>query len=829
MYKCMERHGICVAEEIRKEKEKQRISVRSLVEFILRSGDIDNRHTVSSENAMLEGGRIHRMIQRRMGAEYQAEVSLRYVWPTENYDLILEGRADGVIDENGQITIDEIKGTYRELANMKGPVPVHVAQAKCYAYMYAWEKDVEHVTVRMTYCNMDTEEIRYFTEHCDMSELKVWFLKLVEEYLKWADYRYEWKQIRNASIKAAVFPFAYREGQKELVSYVYQTIYHKRKLFLQAPTGVGKTISTVYPAIKAMERGMGEQIFYLTAKTITRTVAEDTIQLLRDRGVRLKSVILTAKDKICFLEKAECNPDSCPYAKGHFDRINEAMYDMITHEESFCRENIEKYASKYQICPFEFGLDMSLFADAVIGDYNYLFDPHVYLKRFFAGNEGGDYIFLIDEAHNLLERGREMYSASLIKEEFMQLKSALKEEYPAAVLFKRGFAVRMTKQLEKCNKEFLALKRECEDCRIVENMDGLVLEVLKLHALIGEYLEENEEVEVPAKELILDLYFHLNHFLDIYERVDDKYVKYTQLMSDGSFLLKLFCVDPSTNLKECLQKGRSSILFSATFLPIQYYKKLLGGEESDYEVYAKSVFDTEKRKLMIAEDVTSKYTRRSEEEFYSIAKYIFEIVTKRHGNYMVFCPSYQFLQQVYEIFEENFATEEMECLVQGDFMTEEEREIFLNKFQGNFSCDLNENIHMDIEMEEESYLIGFCVLGGIFSEGIDLKEDRLIGAIIVGTGLPQVGYEREILKGYFDARGENGFDFSYRFPGMNKVLQAAGRVIRTSEDIGVIALLDERFLQGSYRMFFPREWEDFEVVNHNNISKKIERFWDSWL
>ena len=784
---------------------------------------------MSSENAMLEGSRIHRMIQKRMGAEYQAEVSLKYVHSTNAYDLIVEGRADGVIDTGSAVTIDEIKGTYRELSHMRGPVPVHVAQAKCYAYMYSMKTHVEQITVRMTYCNLDTEEIRYFTEDCSVQDLEIWFGGLIEEYTKWADYRIDWKKQRNETIKAAVFPFSYREGQKELASYVYQTIYHKRKLFIQAPTGVGKTISTVFPSIKAMERGMGEQLFYLTAKTITRTVAENTIQILRDQGLKFKSVVLTAKDKICFLENPDCNPENCLYAKGHFDRVNETMFDLLTHEESFSREMVERYARKYRICPFEFRLDMSLFADAIIGDYNYLFDPHVYLKRFFAEGVNGNYIFLIDEAHNLLERCREMYSASLVKEEFMQLRNALKDEYPGTVLWGRGYAARMVKQLEKCNKEFLALKRECEDCLIVESIDGLVHEVMRLHSIIGDYLEETEEGNPAEKEMILDLYFKLSHFLDIYERVDEKYVKYTQLMNDGSFLVKLFCVDPSTNLRECLAKGRSSILFSATFLPIQYYKKLLGGEETDYEVYAQSVFDPNKRELVIAEDVTSKYTRRSEQEYYSIAKYIFEIVIKRHGNYMVFCPSYQFLQQVYEVFEENFATEEMECLVQSDYMTEEERENFLNKFQGNYLCDLNENINMDIEIEADSYLIGFCVLGGIFSEGIDLKEDSLIGAIIVGTGLPQVGYEREILKGYFDARGDNGFDYAYRFPGMNKVLQASGRVIRTSEDIGVIALLDERFLQPSYRTLFPREWDRFEVVNHGNVSQRMERFWNSWF
>ncbi len=859
----LERHGTHVDTNSNDRKEQLRISVRSLVEFLLRSGDIDNRHTMSSENAMQEGSRIHRMIQKRMGAEYQAEVFLKYVHPTDNYDLIVEGRADGVIDIGGSVTIDEIKGTYRELSHMKGAVPVHLAQAKCYAYMYSMKMDLSRVSVRMTYCNLDTEEIRYFTEEYNKIDLENWFDQLITAYIRWADYRFQWKRLRNESIRAAVFPFSYREGQKELVSYVYQTIYHKRKLFLQAPTGVGKTISTVFPAIKAMEKGLGEQLFYLTAKTITRTVAENTIQILREQGLRFKSVILTAKDKICFQEKPECNPENCPYAKGHFDRVNEAMFDLLTHEESFRRETIEAYARKHQVCPFEFCLDMSLFADAIIGDYNYLFDPHVYLKRFFAEGVSGNYLFLIDEAHNLLERGREMYSATLVKEDFSTLKRALsdgaetgeaetgetetqeilsifteeqrkdlintKKKRPKNILWGQGYATRMVKQLEKCNKEFLALKRECEDCLIVESIDALVQSLLRLHSTMGEYLEESEEGNLSLKEQILEMYFSVSHFLDIYERVDAKYVKYTQLMQDGSFMVKLFCVDPSTNLKECLQRGRSSILFSATFLPIQYYKRLLGGEEKDYEVYAKSVFDPNRRALVITEDVTSKYTRRSEQEFYSIAKYIFEIVKNRHGNYMVFCPSYQFLQQVYEIFSEHFETEEMECLVQSDYMTEADRENFLNRFEGNPEYDLQKKVCMDIETEEDTYLIGFCVLGGIFSEGIDLKDDSLIGAIIVGTGLPQVCYEREILKGYFDEQGDSGFDYAYRFPGMNKVLQAAGRVIRTATDVGIIALLDERFLQNSYRGLFPREWERFEVVNHNNISKRIERFWDSWL
>lgn len=872
-------NGVVITELPRGEVK---VSVRNLVEFILRSGDIDNRHQSTPENAMQEGSRIHRMIQKRMGAEYQAEVFLRYTHPTERYVLIVEGRADGIIEADGDTTIDEIKGTYRDLLKMREPVPVHMAQAKCYAYFYALKKDLKEIKVRLTYCNIETEDIRYFYEEYRFEELKIWFEELITAYRKWADYSWEWRELRQRSIESLQFPFTYREGQKELVSYVYQTIYHKKKLFLEAPTGVGKTISTIFPAVKAMGKGMGDRLFYLTAKTITRTVADETVDILRKEGLRFKSVILTAKEKICFMEKVDCNPETCPYAKGHYNRINDAVFDMLTSEESFGREQIESYALKHQVCPFEMCLDMSLFADAVICDYNYLFDPHVYLKRFFGDGADGNYIFLIDEAHNLLERGREMYSAPLIKEQFLELKREIKqtvmseiaemgeksnvpgqltldvtdasnmlsEEFSPrelsgkdegdfgikkknkrggkSIFVREGYGELLLQQLENCNKELLSLKRECETYRVVEDIDGFVHRLLRLYATMGDYLEEQEEVKLPIRDLLLDFYFEVGHFLDIYERVDENYVKYTQLDDDGYFMLKLFCVNPRVNLKECMMRGRSTILFSATFLPIQYYKTLLGGDPEDYEVYAKSVFNPAKRALFIANDVTSKYTRRSEEEYYRIARYIDEIVRNRHGNYMVFCPSYSFLQTVYNIYNAHFADGEKECVIQQEYMSEEAREEFLARFRGNEECDLQAEIAMEIE-EEEYTLIGFCVLGGIFGEGIDLKNDSLIGAIIVGTGLPQVCNERELLKNYFDENGENGFDYSYRYPGMNKVLQAAGRVIRTVDDVGIIALLDERFLQFTYRKMFPREWEYYEAVSVDTVAKRVERFWDEWL
>lgn len=815
------------------------ISVRNLVEFILRTGDIDNRKAVAPENAMQEGSRIHRMLQRRMGADYHAEVPLQYICDTEHYRILIDGRADGIIDAseaNGNlVTIDEIKGTYREVHRMKEAQQVHLAQAGCYAYFYAMQERLPAIRVRITYCNMETEELKYFHFEYTFEELEGWFQGLLESYRKWADFQYEWQLLRQQSIKELVFPFHYREGQKELVTYVYQTIYHKKKLFIEAPTGVGKTISTVFPSIKAMGEGMGQRIFYLTAKTITRTVANDTLTLLRQQALRLKSVTLTAKEKICFMEETECNPVACPYAKGHFDRINDAIYDLLTHEDGFDREQIEAYARKHGVCPFEMSLDMSLFADMIICDYNYLFDPHVYLKRFFSEGVREEYLFLVDEAHNLVDRGREMYSATLQKEEFLALKKVVKE-----------YDTYISHLLERCNKELLELKRVCEEyvCWEEEDIAPFVRGVIRLSEAIDTYLEEHEES--PVRKELLEFYFKLSHFLLIHELLDSNYQIYSQFTEENYFELKLFNVNPSRNLRECMMRGRCTVLFSATLLPIQYYKQLLGAEEGDYEVYAKSVFDPGRQGLFIANDVTSKYSRRTDEEYYRIAAYLHEITRMRTGKYMVFFPSHAFLRRVLEIYEQCFADEQVECLVQDEYMNEKSREEFLARFDGSGRCvsaqesgyallpgaiserELGEVIRMEITYEEERTLLGFCVMGGIFSEGIDLKKDSLIGAIIVGTGLPMVCNEREILKRYFDRQGDHGFDYAYRYPGMNKVLQAAGRVIRTAEDIGIVALLDERFLTPSYQRMFPREWRNYEDVSLTEVAHRVERFWDEW-
>lgn len=781
-----------------KEETIIRISVRSLVEFILREGDIDNRVSGSMEkDAMLLGGKIHRKIQSRMGTNYTAEVPLKIQMPCDGFVLQIEGRADGVLKDDGKVLIDEIKGILRSLEHLEAPVPVHLAQAKCYAYIYAVQNSLKCIDVQMTYCQMETEEIRRFCQEFEFQELQTWFQDLVTQYEKWAKFEIEWRNVRNDSIRQIEFPFPYREGQRDLVVSVYRTILRKKKLFIQAPTGVGKTMATVFPAVRAVGEGLGEKIFYLTAKTITRTVAEQAFSLLKEKGLLYKTITLTAKEKICFCEEAECNPDACPYAKGHFDRVNDAVFDLITHSGDWSREVLEEQAKKHMVCPFEMSLDVSNWADAVICDYNYAFDPQTHLKRFFSESGKGEYLFLIDEAHNLVERGREMYSASLYKEDLLEVRKLVKAEDP-----------KLAKGLSECNQQFLELKRECEHYQILKSVSHIALKLMNVLSKLEDYLEECKDAE--KKKRVLDFYFAVRSFLNIHDIMDENYVIFSEMMEDGRFQIKLFCVNPAVNLQNYLEQGNSTIFFSATLLPVHYYKKLLSVEKDDYAVYAHSSFPQENKFLFIGTDVSTRYTRRGESTYQRFARYIAVMAEQKKGNYMAFFPSYRFLEEVHTCFLE-CVDHEVDSICQVSYMDEEQREEFLEEF----------------EQEREKSLVAFCVMGGIFSEGIDLTDDKLIGAVIAGTGLPQVCTEREILKQYFNVADMDGFDYAYLYPGMNKVLQSAGRVIRTESDRGVILLLDDRFRAMRYREVFPREWQQYQLGSVKNLEQEIRTFWES--
>lgn len=788
-------------------KQQVRVSVRNLVEFILRNGDISQKMGAMQDvDAMQAGSRAHRKLQKEGGSNYRAEVGLkRKIEIDESLDIQVEGRADGIITnpaDETDIMIDEIKGTFTKVETIETADILHVAQADCYACIYANLHELEKIRVRITYIHLETEAIKTFEFERTKEELESWFQNLVRQYARWAKWQIQWQALRNESIRTLAFPFEYRLSQKRMMNGVYRSIDEGKNIFIQAPTGTGKTLGTLFPSIKAMDEGKCSRIFYLTAKTITRTVAEDTGKLLRGKNLRMKFITLTAKEKICPLEECLCQPEFCEYAKGHFDRVNEAVFDIINQEDGIDRECILHYARKYRVCPFEFQLDVSLWCDVIICDYNYVFDPVVYLKRFFT-DTAANMVFLVDEAHNLVDRAREMYSAALYRKDFDKIYRKIKPLRP-----------KIARKVRKCSQFIKDFQEEREKTggryAIVREVGSFILSLMRMVSDMEDYLQEDMEPEF--REAVTELYFQARRFINTYDLLDEKYLIYTEGDGDEA-MIKMFCVDPSGNLSERIGMSRSCIFFSATLLPVQYYKDLLSKKpEADYEMYVDSPFKPEKRLIFTVGDVSSRYTARNQEQYERIAEYIRKIIRGKNGNYLVFCPSYAFMDKVFEVFTEREmpkAGNGLQVFRQESGMNEDERRAFLENFK---------------EKPHET-ILGFGVLGGIFSEGIDLKADRLIGVIIVGTGLPGIGTERELLKTYFDERKGRGFDYAYLFPGMNKVLQAGGRVIRSEEDQGIIALLDERFNYSSYRRLFPREWIPFQKLSKGSVEKIIEKFW----
>lgn len=775
------------------------LSVRALVEFVLRRGSIDSRFTGLDRAA--EGSRIHRRLQKAAGEHYKAEVVMKATRVVDDITYLLDGRADGVITEPSGMVIDEIKTTAAPVERLTEDFnPLHWAQAKCYAAFYCADNGLANVTVQLTYYQIDTDEIVRHRKKFAAAELEKFLTDTLHLYSPWAKLSSGWKALRDVSLQALKFPFAgYREGQYRLAGAVYRTITAKGRLFAGAPTGIGKTVSTLFPALKAMGLGNGERIFYLTAKTITRQAAEDALarmQASSGDSLRLKAITLTAKDKICLLSERNCTPESCPYADGYYDRINAALYTFLQQHDRFTREDITAYAKENKLCPFELALDLTLFCDCIICDYNYLFDPVVNLQRFFA--EGGDFIFLVDEAHNLVDRSRDMYSASLKKSGFYAVKKALGKT-----------ARKLGNALKKINDLFIELRHQCEASETYqlvqqEYSEDFIKGVIKFVAAAEDWLDEHRDGELHAE--VLSLYFDARFFLKIAELYDEHFV--TMISVFGSEInLRLLCLDASPFLDASMTLGRASVLFSATLSPVDYFIKTLGGGENAKRVFLKSPFPTENLCLLVADRISTRYADRAG-TLPDVCKMIAAAVTAKQGNYIVFAPSYQYMQDVAGAFSRRCP--DIAVHIQEPGMDEAAREQFLAWF----------------EAERKETLVVFCVLGGIFSEGIDLTGERLIGAVIIGVGLPQIGPEQDALRDYYAATQGMGFEYAYQFPGMNKVLQAAGRVIRTENDRGVVLLIDSRYSTGRYRTLFPPHWEGAKsVTSAAQVTNVLQKFW----
>lgn len=750
-------------------------SVRGIIEYILKQGSIDDRYTGSTR--ALEGTLAHQKLQsnnEKIYSNYKKEVKLQKEFQIDNVILIVDGRVDGIIIEGKDVYIEEIKSTMKSLILIDEDYnELHWAQAKFYAYIYSKQNTLNNIKVRLSYFNLETEEVKSFDREFNIEDLESFVFEIINEYKKWVLLKSELLTIRNESIKSLKFPFDnYRKGQKELAIACFNTIKEKAVLFAQAPTGIGKTISTIFPAVKSLGESRGDRIVYLTAKTITRTVAEESVKKLKDKSLKCKSITLTAKEKICFKEKSSCNPENCEYALNYYDKVNNVIFNILKEEDTFTREKIEEYAKKEKLCPFELSLDLSLWCDLIICDYNYAFDPRARLKRFFEDDVGNN-VLLVDEGHNLVDRSRSMFSAEIYKDKILKASKVIK-----------GKAPNLFKALNAINKYLIEIRKELQEAEV--NSLYKKDEYKDLYKLLRIFMKECDEYLVKSANTegydeIKDLYFEIRAFISISELYSKEYVTLVEI-NKNDVKIKLFCVNPSKNLSKIVQGSYSTIIFSATLTPINYYIDLLGGDDKSYRMKLPSPFKKENLKIY-GKPLNMRFKHR-ENNIDTVCNLIYNFKEEEMGNYMVFLPSYQYLNKIFERYKELYGDKNIIC--QGEVLTEEQRELFLNSFK------------------IDSNILAFCVIGGVFSEGIDLPGKRLIGSIIVGVGFPKISNEGDIIKDYYE---EKGFDYAYIYPGINKIMQAAGRVIRTETDKGRILLIDDRYYTLKYRSLLPREWE----------------------
>lgn len=760
--------------------DKVCIAVRPLVEYVYRSGDLESGGFRTAA-ALTEGTRIHQQVQKEYGELDQKEVYVSAEIPCGDLLFVVDGRCDGLLQaEDGSLTVDEIKSTSGDLALVTAETyPVHWAQAKFYAYMYALAHDISEMTVQLTYVQTKTGERKQYQEKRAFAELASFVLETVQQYAPYAQLQRDHRLTRDLSIKELAFPFAaYRAGQRKLAGAVYKTIEEGVGLFAKAPTGIGKTISTTFPAIKSIGEGRLQHFFYLTAKTITRTAAEEALALMQSQGLRIHAVTLTAKEKICFrAEEISCNKEDCIYADGYHDRINGAILDILAHETLMTRTVVEEYARKHRVCPFEFSIDLAYAADVVICDYNYAFDPRVSLKRMF-NEQKRETALLIDEAHNLVDRAREMFSSQLQKSDFLALQRMYK-----------GVNAAVYQAAKAVNAYFIQLRKQAEGSQWISKAAPEALIAL-VEAFADQAEKELSSAEPGGNaeqgELLLQVYFAAVNFGRIANLYDDRYMSYADI-SREDVTIKLFCLDPSYLLQEMGKGYRSRIYFSATLSPLSFYRDMLGAGPDDYTVSIPSPFSREQLNV-IMNPLSTRYRDR-EQTREPLVRLLCDLVRERSGNYLFFFPSYAYMNLIYEGFAAEMG-ESVRLLLQQGSMTEEEREQYLASF---------------VPSPQET-LVGFAVMGGIFSEGIDLVGDRLTGVVVVGVGLPQIGLERDIIRDYFNENGRNGFDYAYVFPGMNKVLQAGGRLIRSENDHGVLMLVDDRYFHPHYARLLPEEW-----------------------
>jgi DNA excision repair protein ERCC-2 len=777
------------------------IAVRSLIEQVFRSGDLNLEFTGAGRS--VDAIRAHQRVQNSRPENYTPEVTVSHRIETDRFVLEIGGRIDGVYaaseDEKREtVIVEEIKTTKRQLDDFRShDEPVHWGQLKMYAFIYATRNELKEIQTQLTYYHLDSGQTLEILRHFDILELETFFQEVVRRYLEWAEALSEWRKSRDASIGEVSFPFAeFRPGQREMAASVFRGIRSNSQLIVQAATGIGKTMAAIFPAVKAIGEGHCQKIFYLTARTTGKSAAENALSEMRQQGLKLKSLTLTAKDKVCPSGGAACTPEECAYARGYYDRLRDALKEFFCCD-GFDRQAIEGIASKHRICPFEYSLELSNWVDCIICDYNYAFDPRVYLRRFFLEENSDDYTFLVDEAHNLVDRSREMFSAEIRKQTFLDLRRLVKKALP-----------KVYKSLGRINYKLVKVRKQWDpsgdpftEKSPPESLFPLLREFL---TLAERWLARN--IRTPFRDSLVDLYFAVSGFLKVAEHYDESYATcYEKLKKD--LKVKLFCVDPSIQVGDALKRCRSAVFFSGTMTPARYFKKMFGCETSAQTLVLPSPFPEENFGVFISHRISTLYKDRSRTRT-DVSDIMASFVGHRKGNYLLFFPSYEYMTMIYDAFTAELPA--IDTIIQTPFMSEPDRDAFLKRFQA----------------ENPDTLVGFAVMGGIFGEGIDLKGERLSGVAVVGVGLPGICLERELIRQYFSEHYQAGFEYAYLYPGINRVLQAAGRVIRSESDRGVVLLVDQRFSNFRYKSLLPKHWASIKIDTGRRLASKLSAFWN---
>lgn len=769
-----------------------KIGVGDMVSFLYASGDLSSE--TFQNVSLLDGTRAHQYLQSQYLSSDQAEVPIQIEYIDQDYQLILSGRIDGILVRDGYTTLEEIKSTRFNIFDPEFAMNnEHLSQLKIYAFMYMKTHGIETIDGRVTYIQLSDYQVRSFEHIFHLEALESFFKASLSKYLKWLDILYDHEQLKMSSLETLVFPFdTYRRGQREMMSAVYQTMIEDDLLYAIAPTGIGKTMATLFASLKSLKDDT-QKIFYLTAKTQGKQIALDSIDMLHEGTLESKAIEITAKDTICFLEKRECDPKKCPFAKGFFDRLQEATLDIFQNEKLMKRDIIERYARKHTVCPFEFSLYVSYFADIIVCDYNYVFDPLTHLIRYFD-EENYKPLVLIDEAHNLVSRSRDMYSKTLSVSSIIKLRRAGTKLKPTI----RTGIKHVLDAFEKLDelisdKDFTALKSPDE---------GFLDAIRYLMKKIENALKE--QPTYARKTDVLEGYLEMLGFIKIHEYYNDNYVANIE-KTDDDLSITLRCLDASAFLLDTVKnKTYGSVFFSATLYPIEYYQTLLTKGQGE-TLKIQSPFDYQRLKLILMDRISTRYQDRST-SIDSVVEVITSTVCARKGNYIVFFPSYQYLNQVVDALP----------MIDADIMIQSR----------DMEIALRHELLERFKTESERSQLAFFVMGGMFSEGIDYIGDMLNGVIVVGVGLPMINETNNQLKDYYQTKFGLGFNYAYQYPGMNKVIQAVGRVIRTASDYGIAILIDDRFGSYMYQKLFPPEWKSFETVRSvKKLEQSLNAFW----